>query len=306
VEQLRLLSRYTKNVFACFDGDDAGRKASLRALEIFLQAGLLGRGIFVPSGFDPDTLVRERGAASLEELIGASELLVDYFLKEQAREAKGSVAGRARAAEKVADLLKLVANPFEFDLLARKAAEMLGVGEDTLRKAARGISRTMRGERRIEMVKAPARLDAAVECELGLVAIALLHPTLRKEIHELCSSELFADAALATVFEEACAFGEATAGFDGFTGERLSEEQQSRIAELAVGPLVDDPASARKLAEDYILALNRRQTRREVDQLKRATAASPGPGGNNDDAVANVQAVIDLKRRDERERRNAS
>ena len=84
-----------------------------------------------PTGFDPDTLVRERGAAFLEELIGASELLVDYFLKEQAREAKGSLAGRARGAEKVADLLKLVANPFEFDLLARKAAELLGVGEDT-------------------------------------------------------------------------------------------------------------------------------------------------------------------------------
>src|SRR3984957_1064744 len=158
VEQLRLLSRYTKNVFACFDGDEAGRKASLRALEIFLQAGLLGRGIFIPSGFDPDTLVRERGAAFLEELIAASELLVDYFLKEQAREAKGSLSGRARAAEKVAELLKLVGNPFEFDLLARKAAEMLGVGEDTLRKAVRaGGSRAMRGERRIEIVKVPPR-----------------------------------------------------------------------------------------------------------------------------------------------------
>jgi DNA primase len=58
VEQLRALSRYTKQVIACFDGDPAGRKASMRALEIFLQAGLLGRGIFIPSGFDPDTFVR--------------------------------------------------------------------------------------------------------------------------------------------------------------------------------------------------------------------------------------------------------
>ncbi len=305
VDQLRLLSRYTKNIFACFDGDAAGRKASLRALEIFLQAGLLGRGIFIPSGFDPDTLVRERGAASLEELIGASELLVDYFLKEQAREAKGSLAGRARAAEKVAELLKLVANPFEFDLLARKAAEMLGVGEDTLRKAARGNSRPARGERRIEMVQQPARLDATAEAELGLVAIALLHPALRMEIRDLCSPELFSDAALATIFAEVCALGEAEASFEEFIGERLPEEQQGRIAELAVGALVDDPVSARKLAGDYAAALGRRQMRREVDQLKRATTASVGPGQSDDDAVANVQAVIELKKRDERERRNA-
>src|SRR5260221_3785761 len=47
VEQLRVLSRYTKNVIACFDGDSAGRKASMRALEIFLQAGLVGGGPFL-------------------------------------------------------------------------------------------------------------------------------------------------------------------------------------------------------------------------------------------------------------------
>ncbi|MGH7917014.1 MAG: DNA primase, partial [Candidatus Binataceae bacterium] len=57
-EQLRMLSRYSRNIVACFDGDEAGRKASLRALEVFLQAGLLGKGIFIPAGYDPDTLVR--------------------------------------------------------------------------------------------------------------------------------------------------------------------------------------------------------------------------------------------------------
>ena len=40
-------------------------------------------------------IVQERGVAFLEELIAASELLVDYFLKEQSREAKGSLAGRS-------------------------------------------------------------------------------------------------------------------------------------------------------------------------------------------------------------------
>jgi hypothetical protein len=155
------------------------------------------------------------------------------------------------------------------------------------------------------MVKAPPRLDATAEAELGLVAIALLHPAMREELRQLSAPEQFSDAALGTIFAEVCALGDAQAGFEEFISERLSEEQQGRIAELAVGPLVDDPASARKLADDYILALSRRQTRREVDQLKRATSSS-GPGSTDDNAVANVQAVIELKKRDERERRNAS
>ena len=305
VEQLRLLSRYTKNVMACFDGDDAGRKASLRALEIFLQAGLLGRGIFIPSGFDPDTLIRERGAAALDELIGAAELLVDYFLREQAQEGRASLDARARAAEKVSELLKQVGNPFEFDLLARKAADLLGVGEETLRKAGRARAGGYRGERKIEMVKAPVRLDATAEAELGLVAIAMLHPSLRDELREMCAAENFTDASLATIFAEICAIDQTEVGIEGTIAERLSADQQGRIAELAVGPLIDDPTNARKLAEDYVRSLSHRQTRREVDQLKRAATVS-GSIVNEDDAAAAAQAIILLKKKDERERRSSS
>ena len=161
----------------------------------------------------------------------------------------------------------------------------------------------MRGERRIEIVKVPPRLDATTEAELGLVAIVLLHPTLRAEIRELCSPDLFSDVALATIFAEACALGEAETGFDEFIGERLSEEQQARIAAIAVGALVDDPAGARKLAEDYSFALSRRQTRREVDELKRAANSPSDPGNADGDAVASVQALIELKKR---KRSNAS
>ena len=141
VDQLRLVGRQTRNVLACFDGDAAGRKASLRALEIFLAAGLLGRGIFIPPGFDPDTFIKQRGAQAFAELIESADLLVDYFLAEQAAAARGSLEGRARAASAVAEVLKAVSNAFEFDLLARKAADALGVGEEVLRAEARRPAR---------------------------------------------------------------------------------------------------------------------------------------------------------------------
>ena len=142
VDQLRLVGRQTRNVLACFDGDAAGRKASLRALEIFLAAGLLGRGIFIPPGFDPDTFIKQRGAQAFAELIESADLLADYFLAEQAAAARGS-PGRAgtRRVGAVAEVLKAVSNAFEFDLLARKAADALGVGEEVLRAEARRPAR---------------------------------------------------------------------------------------------------------------------------------------------------------------------
>jgi DNA primase len=201
VDQLRLLSRYSRNIFACFDGDAAGRKASLRALEVFLSAGLLGRGVFIPAGFDPDTLVRDRGAQAFTELIDRAELLVDYFLREQAAAAGASLSGRARAAERVAEILRMVANPFEFDLLARKAADFLGVSEALLRKEARKGGVGNQSMRRAG-APAPSRTalsatsgDAVAQAEIGLIAIVLNYPELRAEIAAQVTPELRAETA---------------------------------------------------------------------------------------------------------------
>src|SRR5207247_2436591 len=81
-EQLRLLRRFTETVIACFDGDLAGRRAAARSFPVFLEAGLWGRGAFLPAGDDPDTFVRARGRAALEGLLAAAEPLVEPFLGE--------------------------------------------------------------------------------------------------------------------------------------------------------------------------------------------------------------------------------
>ncbi len=291
-EQLRTLGRYSRNVMACFDGDEAGRKASLRALEVFLEAGLLGRGIFVPQGFDPDTLVGKRGSAAMEELIEGAELLIDYFLREQAREARGSVEARARAAERVAAMLRLVANPFEMDLLARKAADALGVGEDTLRRAARGraASSNRAVSRPAGATSALSAGDAASKAEFGLVALALFRPELRAELGARCAACDFADESLGALFEEACGLAPHES-YEALMAERLAPEQQGRLSELAVAPLLDNAETAARMAGDFIAALERRRRRREIEEKKRAL--SEARDGSD---PAHAQAVIALKR----------
>src|SRR5271170_684171 len=249
VDQLRVLNRYTKNVIGCFDGDTAGRKASMRALEIFLQAGLLGRGIFIPSGYDPDTFIRERGAAAFQELTDKSELLVDYFLSEQAGEARGSIAERARVAQRVAEVLKLVGDPFQFDLLARKAADLLSIGEEVLRKEARGpgrsatpsrFARDMRANANPPPAAAGAGGDAGAKAEIGLVALALLHPELRNEIAQSGATANFEEIRLGGVLGELCRTDEPYTALEQWIADRLSADEQGRVSEFAVGPQTEE------------------------------------------------------------------
>ena len=315
VEQLRVLSRYTKNVIACFDGDAAGRKASMRALEIFLQAGLLGRGIFIPSGFDPDTFIRERGAAAFAELADKSELLVDYFLSLQAGEARGSIAERARAAQRVAEMLKLVDDPFQFDLLARKAADLLSIGEEVLRKEARGrqsrpapsrFSRAGAAPGAENRPATPGGGDAGSKAEIGLVAIALLHPELRADIGQSGATANFEEIRLGGVLADLCRTDEAYTALR-WIAERLSPEEQSRISEFAVGPLTDDIGDdtqknpddlekCRGLVNDYVVALDRRRRAHELGRLRQSAAEVSARESEPGEAAAAAQAVIAHRR----------
>jgi DNA primase len=300
VEQLRLLGRYTKNVLACFDGDEAGRKASLRALEIFLQAGMLGRGIFIPSGYDPDTFIRDRGSQAFAEMADSAELLVDYFLAEQAREAAKSLEARARAGERVAEMLKLVSNSFEFDLLASRAASILGIGEEVLRREGRtargGFHRPAAPPPRAPAVQSP---DAGARAEIGLVTIALLHPELRHEIVAMAPQTNFADSDLGAAMAEICASDQPHAGMEGWIAERLTPEQQSQLSAAAVGPLIDDLDHARVLVTDYVAALERRRRQREIDALRRGVTEASVGRGDEDEAWAKAQELISLRRAEE-------
>jgi DNA primase len=294
-DQLRLVGRHSRNVLACFDGDAAGRKASLRALEIFLAAGLLGRGIFIPPGFDPDTFIKERGAQAFSELIASAELLVDYFLAEHAAAARGSLEARVRAAAAVAELLKAVHNPFEFDLLARKAAGALSVGEEVLRAEARHPRRG--GARGAAAARAPSAAgagDGATAAEVGLLAVALLHPELRGEI--AAHAAMLEDASVAAALAEVCVSREPAAVLEVDVAERLGEAQRSRLSALAVGPLIETAGQARALAHDFAEALMRRRRQRAMETTRRA-AASAGSAGKDDEAMAAAQEMIALRRR---------
>jgi len=305
IEQLRLLSRYTRNILACFDGDDAGRKASLRALEVFLQAGLLGRGVFIPQGYDPDTLVHQFGTAHFSDLLQRSELLIEMFLRQQAQIApkgRAGIDGRAQILASIGDKLRLIQDEFQFNLLVRQAVDLVGFTEreeTVLRRAGRRPS-TIAGARqnaghRQEIVLSPRgtlSADAIMQAELGLIVLALRYPDLRPELQSHLCQHQFRDQELASLLEEICATSQSTQSPEAAISSRLDEKQRGWLSGMMVGPLMDDGVKAHSLMKDYVSALNEGQRRREVAHLRQAALT-----GNGDQAVAAAQALIVARRR---------
>lgn len=68
-EQVKLVSRYTKNLTILYDGDAAGIKASFRGIDLILEEGMNVKVVLFPDGEDPDSFAKSRSHAELEAYI---------------------------------------------------------------------------------------------------------------------------------------------------------------------------------------------------------------------------------------------
>ncbi|MEH6591593.1 MAG: DNA primase [Halioglobus sp.] len=81
---LERIYRLCPEIVFCFDGDEAGRKAAVRALEAALpcmEDGRQARFLFLPEGDDPDTIVRRGGQALFNELMAGATPLEEFLFE---------------------------------------------------------------------------------------------------------------------------------------------------------------------------------------------------------------------------------
>ena len=82
VEQLQRLWRYHDSPVLCLDGDTAGQKAALRIAHEAIEVMKADKGLrfaILPSGEDPDSLIRMRGRGAMVESIAGAMNLGDFL-----------------------------------------------------------------------------------------------------------------------------------------------------------------------------------------------------------------------------------
>ena len=131
-EHAELLFRNAPDVYFCFDGDAAGQRAAWRALESVLPRMKDGRQaffLFLPDGEDPDTIVRQEGAAGFDARLQQATPLSQFFFDELAKDIKlSTLDGKARLAERARPLLAQIPDGAFGDLMRQRLTEITGVG----------------------------------------------------------------------------------------------------------------------------------------------------------------------------------
>lgn len=165
-EQARVIRRYADEAVICYDSDEAGRRATQRAIPILKNAGLLVRVITVPGGKDPDEFFRadpQDGPLRFKKLIQESGNDTEYRLSVTRDKYDLSTEdGKKRyLQEAVVQVLAPIRDSIERDVYAGKLAEETGVGKESILASARRAAAIQGKQRKKEELKAQGEVVAA-------------------------------------------------------------------------------------------------------------------------------------------------
>ena len=130
-EQARLIKRYVPEVWVCYDGDSAGQKAILRALDIFESQDMPAKVIDIPDDMDPDDYVKKNGAAGFEALRPMPP--AEYRMLRAADSVDLTTQdGRTAYAITCCNILRKVSNPVELENYLSKLSVQTGFDREVL------------------------------------------------------------------------------------------------------------------------------------------------------------------------------
>lgn len=128
-DQIHLLQRYQPPyVYCLLDGDQAGRKAAERILPLAFKSGLDFRFICLEEGQDPDELLKEKGAASIEALQTSALNPIELAIQTQLPNTKSaSTAQKIRALQALFDLIRHEKSTVAREDYTQSSAKILGI-----------------------------------------------------------------------------------------------------------------------------------------------------------------------------------
>jgi DNA primase len=123
LDHLRLFKRLANKIIVLFDGDEAGRQATQRAMEIGLEAGIVIFGAQMPEGLDPDDLLLHRkdsktsarplltGIEQMRALLQGATPLLDQKIEQLLEQCSQGAQAKTEAIKKIQTYLNQFKDP---------------------------------------------------------------------------------------------------------------------------------------------------------------------------------------------------
>jgi DNA primase len=269
--QASLLRRYTRRVVIAYDGDNAGRLATLRAAQVLLAAGHDVFALDLRGAKDPDEVVQKQGVDGFLEILGNASDIFTFGLREWAADV-ATLTGREKSerVEQFMPLLSAVSDPVVRNDAAQRIADAFRLEFESVWSRVRGKAQSNAGS-----AERQARPPAA-SGEKFVLQVAV-QGKLAPEAAQRLSEDYFEDSACKTLFS--IMKNDLVEGkpidFDGITTHLRGEAELTLLSELLLSEEIDDPTlqrideNLRPMERGY---LNRRriQIQRDIVEAEKA------------------------------------
>ncbi len=193
--QLKALSRFTGDIRLCFDADRAGVAATERAIPIASRVKVSLSIIDIPSGKDPDELIKQ-DPKLWETAVGKNEYALDWLMERYSKLLDiTSAQGKREFSDVLLPVVRGLGDEVERDHYLNRIAQKIDVGREALEQKFQKTSGAEQPARRRRIKVEPAELDkTAVEnrkLQDNFLGLMLMRKTLRGEFLALVTTEMF-------------------------------------------------------------------------------------------------------------------
>lgn len=135
-QQAKLIRKFAKNVIISYDSDQAGQKATLRAIDILLKADIKVKILNLKDCKDPDDFIKKYGFVGYKKAIEESEYYIKYKidLLKNKYDLKNDTQ-KMNFLEEATLMLKKLKSPIEKDLYAKYLNDLTSISIDSIRES---------------------------------------------------------------------------------------------------------------------------------------------------------------------------
>lgn len=206
-EMAHLLARYADEILLCYDNDEAGQKATARALGVLNSIGMKVRVVHLSGGKDPDEILRKYGPERVRSLIDGAANDIEYALLSARKQFDLATSdGKMKYLDAVADILAGTKNNIAQDIYSSRLAEELSVSKESILARINQIGRKkqyaedknkfkkIQQEAMRETSKAEIANDTGIKvikAQELLIAFIYYNPDFYRRIEDIISPEDF-------------------------------------------------------------------------------------------------------------------
>ena len=133
--QSQLLKSYSKEIYICYDSDNAGRNATNKAIETMSKVDIKPKIILLPEKLDPDDFIKQDGLNAFQRLIDNSLTAIDFKIQQKKKKYNlSNYQDKINFLKDVANLLREIKSPVELEIYVDKVSRETNIPSGVIKQ----------------------------------------------------------------------------------------------------------------------------------------------------------------------------